>query len=798
MDGEAAVARIGAVEKRISTVVGALALCVLTVACEGSPTRPVGEAPAAAVTMNAVPATPGGLTANATIAGIELTWTDVANETSYQMQRALAPLGGAVGAYSTIATPAANTISYTDAGAAAGTRYRYRLRARNADGNSPWAYVYATGYAPPKPPVPADFAAMMEGTAVALSWTDGIDETSYQLQRALAPLGGSISGSTTLATLEQDSDGYTDEAAAGNTRYRYRIRACNPSGCSGWATLYITTPVPPLPGVPADFAGVPGEAGDVVLTWTDGASESRYELQRAPAPEGGSVGSTTKLPNQPAGTTTYTDAGAQPDTRYRYRIRACNTTGCSDYATVYVVTPPPPPPATVPTDFAAAVEEDGDVVLTWTDSENEARYELQRALAPSGSTISGNATIASPAADATTYTDESTVVGTRYRYRLRACNAVGCSGWATLYVLVPAPPPPTVPGNFAAAVEEDGDVVLTWSDATNETGYQLHRALAPEGGTVSGNALIASPAADVTTYTDESTVVGTRYRYRLRACNAVGCSAWVTLYVLVPAPPPPPTPTDFAAILDEDGNVALTWTDVAGETGYQLQRALAPEGGSISGNATIASPAANATAFTDQSTPYDTRYRYRVRACNAGGCSSYATLFFVTTPHVIDFETWPDGSTSCDNCSLTDQFAELGVIFSFASSFTPITFAQLVLTGPHYDPPSAPDNHSVSFGGGWCGTLTLTFPDAPERVRLVDRVNAAFVAPWTGVDGNGNSIAARQIVRSDVHTYTTPHGFLFAQEVFTISDPDGVSRIEVDQNVVSCFGVHVDDLTIYP
>src|SRR5207302_639448 len=75
-----------------------------------------------------VPAVPGGFAASAVSSSqIKVAWQDVANETSYKLERS--PDGSTN--WTQIATPGANATSYTDSNLSPSTKYFYRLRAGN-------------------------------------------------------------------------------------------------------------------------------------------------------------------------------------------------------------------------------------------------------------------------------------------------------------------------------------------------------------------------------------------------------------------------------------------------------------------------------------------------------------------------------------------------------------------------------------------------------------------------------------------------------------------------------------------
>lgn len=102
----------------------------------------------------------------------QLTWTDVSDETSYQLERRVS--GGTFTLYQTLA---AESVSYVDAGVVAGTTYDYRLRAVNAGGASAYSAtatlsVPATAPPPSTPPtavLTASPTAVLTGATVTFS-----------------------------------------------------------------------------------------------------------------------------------------------------------------------------------------------------------------------------------------------------------------------------------------------------------------------------------------------------------------------------------------------------------------------------------------------------------------------------------------------------------------------------------------------------------------------------------------------------------------------------------------------------
>jgi probable HAF family extracellular repeat protein len=89
-------------------------------------------------------------------------------------------------------------------------------------------------------------------------------------------------------------------------------------------------------------------------------------------------------------------------------------------------------------------------------------------------------------------------------------------------VVVP-PVAPAAPSALAGSVLAPSSVRLSWTDnATNEVGFRIERSVGAQGKFV----LLAQPSIDAATYTDGTVRAHTVFRYRVRAYNAAGSSAW--------------------------------------------------------------------------------------------------------------------------------------------------------------------------------------------------------------------------------------------------------------------------------
>ncbi|NCD23314.1 MAG: hypothetical protein EOL90_10300, partial [Spartobacteria bacterium] len=281
------------------------------------------------------------------------------------------------------------------------------------------------------------------------------------------------------------------------------------------------------------------------------------------------------------------------------------TFGVSASGNAIVVTHTPGTPA-APDNLAAT---DGtstaQVALSWDDVSCETGFVVWRNTA---NNFAGATAIYTNAANATTYNDAAADAGQLYYYWVTATNAGGSSAASTVdsgYKRL------TAPANVAAT---DGSstatVAVTWDAATGASTYHVYRDTdaTPAGATALG--------PQVSGFTDAPTA-GQLYSYWVVASNSTSSSTsdWSTAntgYRKLA------TVTDVAATENLSDKVTVTWTDIAGETGYAIWRNTVDASGSA---AIVGTAAADATSYDDTSADPDQDYYYWVRGTNSTSTS---------------------------------------------------------------------------------------------------------------------------------------------------------------------------------
>lgn len=170
-------------------------------------------------------AAPANLTATGTgYNKVKLNWSDLSNnETGFEIVRSLDSN------FSSIATVAVNTTTFTDSALASATTYFYKVRTIGATNESPYTDVVSatTDAAPGAPVAPTNLAAdNIATTLIGLSWRDnGNNETGIQVWRSIDNINYSL-----LTTLAPNSNTYTDKDVTAFAQYYYFVRGVNEEG----------------------------------------------------------------------------------------------------------------------------------------------------------------------------------------------------------------------------------------------------------------------------------------------------------------------------------------------------------------------------------------------------------------------------------------------------------------------------------------------------------------------------------------------------------------------------------------
>ena len=293
-------------------------------------------------------------------------------------------------------------------------------------------------------------------------------------------------------------------------------------------------------------------------------------------------------------------------------------------------TPTPTPTApSAPTGLSATTISNSQINLSWTDNaNNEDGFHIERCVG-AGCTNYSQIALATP--NVTTFSNSGLIASTTYRYRVRAYNAGGTSGYSNIADATTSGASQSqfaAPSNLMATAMSAQQIDLMWQDnSTTEAGFKLYRS------TDNINfARIATLGPNVTAFSNTGRPASTTYYYKVFAFNATANTAYsnvASASTWAAATEKPLAPTNLAATAVSSSQVQLTWTDTANnEVGFRIYRSL--DGKTFTEIAKL--NMVNVTGYSDSGLSSNATYYYRLRTYNAAGNSSYTSIVSSRTP----------------------------------------------------------------------------------------------------------------------------------------------------------------------
>ena len=441
----------------------------------------------------------------------------------------------------------ARVVSGTPSAAGSGTA---SVTATDSDGDIATLRFDWSVTAPMIPPTPGEITGDSTSStpSYTLNWGSATGATGYTLEEQLVVEEQIVddawtieySGASTSADIIVNTDG----------TYAYRVKACNISGCSDWtATKTVTVSIPPPVPNPLTVSSTASSTGDYTVSWGVSAGATSYQLQEQDDGE--------TWPTVYTGLLRTASIATDTNGVYSYRAQACKGTVCSDWTETGSVTvtipgvPAVPSPFTVPSTSA-----NGVYTLTWGASTGASRYALQERVNGVWSYVT-----LSPVTSTSEELNKS--AGGTFGYRVKACNASGCSAWTAVQtVTVTLPPPPGTP--MGPDTNTDGAYTITWGSATGATRYELQQSL-------NGGSWTVVSTTDGSTSSGFTGQASGEYHYRARSCHASGCGGWSAIkMVLVNRPPTVGFDSTYVARsgdLGSDGDTDIYLSPLATGTG---------------------------------------------------------------------------------------------------------------------------------------------------------------------------------------------------------------------------------------
>ncbi|MBC5793474.1 MAG: hypothetical protein H8Z69_05590 [Nanohaloarchaea archaeon] len=282
------------------------------------------------------PNSPSSLSTSFNNGSVSLSWSspgDWGGETgSYKIYR-----GNSSGNYSQIGTT--SSTSFTDNNPLNGTNY-YVVRATNSVGDSSYSNE-ATATTVTAPSSPSGISLTVNSNdQIAASWSSpsdwGGDQGNYRVQINrdgngwVNPSGGNTTpgSGTTSASYGPNSDNSYNSQVGIDSSFRFRVRAENSAGSSGWTyseTVYTTPTAPKKPSVNRS------DANTVEISWTsntdlgtDGRTDIEYREDTGSGYNGWSnvetISASAKGTRRTRTYSVSSDGFMQEDARYQFRL----------------------------------------------------------------------------------------------------------------------------------------------------------------------------------------------------------------------------------------------------------------------------------------------------------------------------------------------------------------------------------------------------------------------------------------------------------------------------------------------
>jgi hypothetical protein len=175
---------------------------------------------------------------------INLSWADnSSNETGFKIERCQ---GSSCTSFAQVGTVGGGVNTYNNTGLSGGTSYTYRVRAYNSGGDSAYsstATAVTAAAATTRPTAPSALTATASSsTQINLSWADNSsNETGFKIERCK---GSTCTYFTQIAAVGPNIKTYSNTGLSKYSIYKYRIRAYNVYGNSGYSNSVSAQTLP--------------------------------------------------------------------------------------------------------------------------------------------------------------------------------------------------------------------------------------------------------------------------------------------------------------------------------------------------------------------------------------------------------------------------------------------------------------------------------------------------------------------------------------------------------------------------
>jgi len=405
-----------------------------------------------------------------------------------------------------------------------------------------------------------------------------------------------------------------------------------------------------------------------------------------------------------------------------------------------------------PTDLTATTVSSTRIDLAWVNGDDYSTVVISRK-------VSGGSYAVLTGVDGLleAYQDNSCQDGTDYYYKIRGFKAPDYSDYSNEDdAITPLPAPSGCDGS----ADSDTSITIEWNDnSTSETGFKVY---------IDG-VYDSSVGQNVETKTKTGLTVGTYYKFKVKAYNAITESAFSN-EVQIKTGVKPTAPSLLTAQAVSASQIDLNWQDNSdNETGFKIEE---DSGGGFSQIDTVG---AGVTHYHRTGRSSNTNYQYKIRAYNTSGNSGYTNTANATTYAAVADPTnlvavaandtaidiyFQDNSTSEDHHCVerrigANAWVEVKQLEPNRNAWRDTGLTENITYDYQIRALEHGNNETYS---NYCANVTcatLTNPAAPSNLAIGNHTDTMMRIEWTGVSNvTGYHIfqSANGVVYTDIIT----------------------------------------------
>lgn len=419
-----------------------------------------------------------------------------------------------------------------------------------------------------------------------LKWADDDGALAFVVYRSTSKAGEYSALDTVFDTK------YLDTSAMPGRTYYYIVTVMDMNGKEKQSAIKSITCDCARPVVSITTNASSGKPS---LKWNAVDGATKYEVYRATSKNG----TYTKMYTTTS--TSYTNSSAVAGTTYYYKVKAIcgkSSYGNSAYSVVKSIKCTPAAPS------LSISRVNGKPKLSWKAVSGATKYWIYRSTDGKNFKYYDSTT-------KTSYTNSGAASGTKYYYKVKAVTVVNGKSVASSYSyaksLVCTPATPNV-----SITSANGKPKLSWNAVSGATKYWIYRS-------TDGKNFKYYDSTTKTTYTNNSTTVGTRYYYKVKAVVVDNGTSYASAFSSAKSMTVRAAAPTLKTSAPE-GTPSLSWNAVNGATKYWIYR-------STDGKEFKYYDSTTKTAYTNKSVDAGKTYYYKVKAVNVVNGTSYASGF---------------------------------------------------------------------------------------------------------------------------------------------------------------------------